>query len=273
MAQLAITLPDSERASVALSLGLEVLGELSVLRPVPVPNLSSAAVAVDVEGRRWVRKLTARSRLGELFSELLGWTLARELGVPIPQGGVQIGEFARAGPCFGPPRDWHDVACCSRLVPLGCPLDDRPGAVEAPCADLGGLAALVVLDIWIVNTDRHLGNLLVSRDEGGRQVIHAIDTGQSLLRKPERFLSAGPCIPDAGRYPAGLPWRALAALLPAAIQRARSLSPARYEELVGAAGALALMPGADVVIPVLRERASMLDQLVAGFLARLPSVT
>ena len=132
------------------------------LRPVSIMNLSRAVFASSADGRLWVLK--KRMTPGRVLAEAVGWLLCQRLHVPIPQA---------AAACT-PPRiklPWRWASQFRELQHWG-----SRGVRREQIGDLSRFAAILVLDAWLGNADRHAQNLVLEqREDPDRLEFMALD--------------------------------------------------------------------------------------------------
>src|SRR5437870_1289669 len=105
---------------------------------VNVPNAGDAVYSSASDGTLWVRKHVVNIGCESLLAEVIGWMLARRLGVTIPEAAVCMakGEESFLSRVIAPVLHWS-----------------APHAGNI--VNMQSVAAMVVLDVLILNEDRH----------------------------------------------------------------------------------------------------------------------
>jgi hypothetical protein len=158
--------------------------------PVGVRNSSEATFALSPDGRRWVRKRELVTGYEQLASEALGFLLARELKVPVPDGAIT--------------GEGHDRSWLSLFLPSCEHWDATRLHLVSNLQDLGRMFAL---DAIISNPDRHSQNILLQVDPEDPEELRlwCIDVGDSLLGYPHDLRDAGLEPPTPRNTARGLP--------------------------------------------------------------------
>jgi hypothetical protein len=153
-----------------------------------VENTSNVTYAADGEGRRWVRKHVTNTGAQPMLAEILGWLLARELGIPVPDGAV-----AGTG---------NDVSWLSSYV---ADVTHWEPARAHLITNLDGLGGALALDAIILNADRHAGNILLQTIDPHHVVAWAIDHENATIGHPQDFARSPNHIPSTANVARGLP--------------------------------------------------------------------
>lgn len=150
--------------------------------------------ARDDSGRLWVRKKEEDVGVEPIAAEIIGWYLARFLEVPVPTGATY---WRRDQP--------NATSWLSEVVWPALHWDpDRAHYVN----NLDDLGNILVLDVLILNSDRHAANLLLEPDPDELHLhLWAIDAGNALVSYPMDFESNADEIPDPTLAP-GIPFEA-----------------------------------------------------------------
>lgn len=135
---------------------------------VRVPHSSDARYCMSPDGRRWVRKRASETGFEALLAEALGWMLARELAVPVPDGAVT--------------GEGDDLSWLSEQVPAVQHWDaSRVHYIH----NLEELGRMLTLDAIVFNEDRHARNILLQPAPTELELrAWSIDVGDSPLGRP-----------------------------------------------------------------------------------------
>ncbi|MCP3100302.1 hypothetical protein LZ198_15635 [Myxococcus sp. K15C18031901] len=184
---------------------------------IDVRNSSEARFALSPDKRRWVRKRELVTGYEALVSEALGFLLARELSVPVPQGAI-TGE--------GTGRSW-----LSLFVP-GCTHWDASRIHLV--SNLHDVGRMFALDAIIFNPDRHSQNILLQVDPHTTDDLRlwCIDVGDSLLGYPHDLFAAGTEPPTPRNIARGLPLAEASSEASAAAEAATLLSKGLVRQMV-----------------------------------------
>lgn len=223
--------------------------------PVGVSCRTEALMALSADGRRWVlkKKITASG----LLAEAVAWLACRHLGVDIPHA-VAV----RTDSPSGPPWLW-----ASEFVPLYHWREEHAESVGDPSK----FAALVALDAWLGNGDRHSENLVLRQTEDADRVeILALDfdaawVGDGADREAR-----------ATEHPRPLPVAPPAELwtqaVPGWVARVQGIEHNLLREFVAEACELSASPAAPQIIEWLVFRQNLLPGLAAAMTAELVEV-
>lgn len=218
--------------------------------PVPVMTASEPTYAMDVSGRKWVRKSILHTVHEPLLAEALGWLLGKVLGVRTPDGAIG-GE--------GDGLSW-----LSLRVPGVTHWD--PSGIHF-IKNVKELGRMLVLDAIILNEDRHEGNILLQANPDQHNLVAwAIDTGGALIGFPDSFAQAEMALPSIAKLARGIPVELVADEARATALRATSLSPYLLKRFVDEACQIAGEPKAGILLEALSARIEGASDLTEKYL-------
>jgi hypothetical protein len=204
------------------------------------------------EGENEVTYITKGPKLEIVFAELAGCLLAREVELPVPD--VAAGEFAA------------ETYACSAEVK-----GDRDAShwLQRPqrVSNFGALFDVAVVDIWLTNIDRNMGNAL-GRSGTGKQIEFVfIDFEASVALRPNPRVSST-IVEPRKLWPTaefGQTLRALKPLSPPQpiIDRISALPPQRCEQVISEVVTAIGSPvaWADDCVQAVISRAKQIQQL------------
>jgi hypothetical protein len=169
-----------------------LISERPMCAPKDMVYSTNPRLAFDSNGHSYCIK--GDNDIEIVLSELIGHVLAGFLGIPVPD--YAVGRFKGTGPPY----------FCSSII------EDAFRDVEAHLktnriADLEVLAKVILLDIWIANNDRNIGNFLGRpRPDVGSGFIGlvAIDFEKSLTVRSKAPLIQLPALPAGAFWPRGV---------------------------------------------------------------------
>jgi hypothetical protein len=218
--------------------------------PVPVMTASEPSYAMDASGRKWVRKSVLHTVHEPLLAEALGWLLGRALNVRTPDGAI-------GGQGDG-------LSWLSLLVPGVTHWDPSNIHFIKNAKELG---RMLVLDVLILNEDRHEGNILLQPDPDQHNLLAwAIDTGGAIIGFPDSFAQAGMALPSVAKLARGIPVELVAAEARATALRATALSPYLLRRYVDEACQIAGEPKAGILLEALSARMAGASDLTEKYL-------
>lgn len=216
--------------------------------PVPVGCRTEAVYATDATNRDWVLKKLISAP--GMCAEAVGWILARQLGIPVPDGAAVPGAKGAS-----PPWIWASRREPS-LVHWDPDLADR-------IVNLDQFAAVVMLDAWLGNGDRHDQNITCRQRADGSLELLAIDyDAASVGDAAERALLR--CAPPKAtpiHPPPVNRWRPHVAEW---VARGRAVSTGSLQRVAVEACELAGLPDVRAVSSWLLERLRLLPDLTAS---------
>jgi len=232
-----------------------LISERPMCAPKDMVYSTNPRLALDSNGHAYCIK--GDNDVEIVLSELVGHVLAGFLGIPVPD--YAVGRFNSAGaPYF-----------CSAIV------EDAIRDVEAhlktnKIADIEILAKVILLDIWIANKDRNIGNFLGRpRPDFGNGFISlvAIDFEKSLTIRSKAPLIELPALAAGAFWPRGVLGgycRNRAHLAGKLVQDFQSLPASQIERAVDkcfAAANVGDVGRRDDVVDALVKRQRQLDNL------------
>ena len=189
-----------------------------------------------------------------VFAEIAGCALAREVGLPVPDVAACEGEGETYAGSLRVKDALRDIA------PLITQLDGVTNPED--------LFNAIVVDVWLANTDRNLGNVVGRPLGGGRVELVFIDFEKSVALRPQPYVSST-AVEARKLWPTvelGNELRQRKPLHPPTeiIDRIHSLPTERCAELIGEAVAAigSPVPWADDSAFALSKRAVKIQQLV-----------
>lgn len=246
---------DEKEPSLRLGTRIERIRGVQGTHRVPVSNSSDAEYAVSADGRYWVRKKVAETGIEPLVAEALALLLGAELDVPVPAGGVT--------------GEGEDLAWLSEWVPHAQHWDGARSHFVTNVDDLGSMLAL---DVWLLNEDRHRGNILL-QPEGSELRLRcwSIDFGNALAGWPRDFAQRIDDVPNTRNLAAGLPVSRIAESAIECAAVAATLGKDLLAQLVAEVAVVAAMPSDDAhtLEVALTGRQNVLVERVTQFLHRL----
>ncbi|NRD45968.1 hypothetical protein [Corallococcus exiguus] len=218
-------------------------------------NSSNACIARSDDGRLWVRKRRRDMDPPTAFlAEVLGWMLAQELGVPIPQGAI-CGQ-----------HDEAELSWLSEVVPLASHWD-RSRANFVQNYDVFG--RVLALDAIAYNPDRRKENILLQPvDKVGSQAF-CIDLGHSLLGRPNELAAAGLHLPEIEFAAEGLPLPLLRDGARAAAEKAQHCTHGLLDHMVAGACRISGVPDRRNLLAALWNRMRNAQDLTERYLGKL----
>lgn len=194
------------------------------MAPANIIYSTSPRLAFDANGNQFCVK--GDDDLQIVLAELIGHMMAGLCGVLVPH--YAVGRFVANGPlCF-----------CSQIV--GDAIRDVQFHLEkSKVTDFAALSKIILLDIWLANNDRNIGNLLGrSRPDIGSSVVDlvAIDYEKSLVVR-----SVAPLVEITHKLPIGALWprgvlgvlcKQRAVLLPTLVDELKSISETQITTVV-----------------------------------------
>jgi hypothetical protein len=186
--------------------------------------------------------------IGILAAEALGYGLARPLGIAVP-------EFA-----FG--RDTAGLWFASRKL-------DRALRDPAPFIRKRreAIARVIALDIWLCNSDRNMGGLLIDQKvQAAEDDVVAIDFEKSHVASDAHPLIKVPTVPSAKLWPTGeLGTKMIGATQPhALIDEIEQISDHLIDGVIGSIVAvLSAWTWAESTCAVLKNRRKNIHKLIA----------
>ncbi|HYH96248.1 hypothetical protein [Hyalangium sp.] len=217
---------------------------------VPVMTASEPTYAMDSSGRKWIRKSVLHTVHEPLLAEALGWLLARALGVRTPDGAIG-GE--------GDGLSW-----------LSLRVDGvthwHPSSIHF-IKNAKELGRMLVLDVVILNEDRHEGNILLQPNPDQYNLVAwAIDTGGALIGFPESFAQAGMALPSIAKLARGIPVELVADEARATALQATTFSPYLLRRFVEEACQIAGEPKDGILLEALSARMKGAPDLTEKYL-------
>ena len=126
-----------------------------------------------------------------VVAEAVAHQLAKSLGLSVPEFGVAM---SPSGPMFAS----REVARCHRQVDAWIRTSKVVNSKDLP--------ALIAFDIWVMNKDRNIGNLVAEEQlapDRGKVAIVAIDFEKSMALRGPYPLTTTPHIQPAKLWPSG----------------------------------------------------------------------
>lgn len=223
------------------------LVEVQKLRDVPIENGSDAYYAVDPAGGRWVAKPTLGAN--QVVAEAIGWELSRALSVPTPDAA-----------CVGPvPVTW-----LSSALPHVAHWD---AADVFRITNMDDLGRMLALDVLIGNWDRHVGNILLTPDDGPGLKVYSIDVANAWVGDPSDLAEHSNEAPPVDRLVEGIPVELTHDPALDLARRAGQLSPAFIQEVVSSACILGgrSVKIAEAIASLLEDRCRDAERLTTGY--------
>jgi hypothetical protein len=176
---------------------------------------------VAAEGENRVSYITKGPSVEVVFAELVGCTLAREVGLPVP-------DVAAAS------WDGETYAAVAR-VEADRDVDHWLGRPQR-VSNFADLFSAVVVDIWLANADRNMGNILGKQKEDKQIEFVLIDFEKSTALRPQPTVRST-LVEPRELWPTAQLGQALRALRPPhppreTIDRIHSLAPERCSEII-----------------------------------------
>lgn len=232
---------------------LRRLAAWQVVGPVLVEHNNEATYILAADGSRWVAKSVEVTGPQQFVAEAISYQLAAALHVPVPEGawgrqGNEVWWFSR---CVSPVMHFH---------PMRLPLTQSQ-------SDFGRVLAL---DVWMINEDRHAGNILLESGEGLFRPWF-IDFGSAVVGHVADFERRLEAVPREAQFVA----RAVAGelLREGALQVCDTVSSLHEADLRSVVLEACLLAGlgadGDRLADAVLKRRSGLTPLVRAFLARL----
>jgi HipA-like protein len=125
-----------------------------------------------------------------IVAEAVAHQLARSLGINVPEFGIAIPQGG-GGPLFAS----REVARCLRQV--------ESSIVRGKVTNRGSLALTTCFDIWVMNKDRNIGNLVGESQLDGMVTIVSIDFEKSMSLRGPYPLTTTPTILPKALWPSG----------------------------------------------------------------------
>jgi hypothetical protein len=187
------------------------------------------------------------------FAELTGCSFAIEVGLIVPE--VAVCSFN------------NEKYCGSRKVPDS--LRDVAAWLKRPqkIRNRNELYAVIVVDAWLGNTDRNLGNVLGRSTHGSEIEVVMIDFEKSKALRPNPIIESGMMSPQS-LWPTGELGQVLKAtrpLLPPQqiVDRIRQVTRPRCKEIIDSAvSKLGPVAWADNSVEVVSRRAGRITEIV-----------
>lgn len=219
---------------------------------VSVRNASAARFCVAADGRRFVRKRLQEISYDGLLAEILGWLLARELGVPVPAGAVT--------------GEGEDLSWLSEVVMGSHWVKEKIHFVANP-DDLG---RMLTFDALVFNPDRHAENIMLTAgfDELDTKVV-CIDAGNALIGKPKGLAGVGKETPSLDRLAPGIPAELVREGMKAAAEQAQLVPRGRLQHFVDEACFFAEEPDGEVLLGALWGRFQAAEEISESYLAKI----
>ena len=147
--------------------------------PVETPGIvhrTAPSVGRGSDGERYYFK---RGTLDGVVAEVLGYSLAEAVGLPVPRWAL----------CRMPPR--NDIYFASEAMSFNSAVDSLIAAGAVTNTEF--LKECIAFDIWTANTDRNAGNVVASAAPGrrGHVELFAIDFEQAKVLNGTDFLKIG----------------------------------------------------------------------------------
>lgn len=219
-------------------------------------GMNNAEWAQDSTGTLWVQKTEAEvETTAEMLAEVLGFQLGSAIGAPVPEIAVCLDAGGRASlsRAVATPTHW-DAVHAHNLI------------------NYDELGAMITLDVLILNSDRHPGNLLLQPDPDDLHIrAWAIDAGSASAGYPGQFAaehSRGQ-IPSLSNYVNDLPLRLAREGAVQAAEAAEGLSETTLQAFARECCSLAGNSEADKLADTLISRCRSAPQLLSTFWARL----
>jgi hypothetical protein len=229
---------------------LKIVTDVVDLGGVPVPHTGQVVYALDPKGRRWVRKYEENTGFQEFLSEALGWLLAKRIGASVPDAALTTVPEKRSwlSRCIEPAVHW-DATCIDRIDNV---------------ADLG---AMLVLDVLILNEDRHQGNVLLqATGVESKMQAWAIDHGAALIGWSGDFSARKADIPSTGNLLKGLQVDLLEAHAIDSAEKVTQLPKSEILAIVGEACAIVQESDVERIADVLSQRCLSAPTLIKRYL-------
>lgn len=211
----------------------------------------------DRAGRLWVRKREQDVGVEVIAAEIIGWRLAQCLSVPVPAAALyrndrELGSMSWLSQAVRPASHWDG---------------DRANYIN----NLEMLGNTLVLDVLILNSDRHAGNLLLEpRPDELNLHLWAIDTGNALVSYPSDFLGSIERVPEPACAP-GIPWDHLRACAMEISDMATKIIPSYVSMAVAEAYELTNISEREAVTDALLGRCKRAPELVSRYLSKVPA--
>lgn len=239
--------------ALALRERLERLSDWQEQGPVTVEHNNEAKYVFAVDGSRWVMKKVAITGPNQFLAEAISYQLAHMVGVPVPAAAVG--------------GDGDTLAWFSRCEPFVGHYSPRQLPMTSQQSSFG---QIVALDVWVINEDRHPGNiLLVSGDTSLTPSF--IDFGSAMIGHPSDYVQRINYVPREAEFAARtvapeLLWRGAQQALEAIDRLTEGDVRGIVTESCELVGLLA--DAARLTDAVLARRV-VLNELTRSFLARL----
>lgn len=149
---------------------------------VKVEHNNEAKYVVADDGSKWVMKKVSITGPNQFLAEAISYQLAHLLGLSVPTGGVG--------------GSGEGLAWFSSLQPTVAHYSPARLPMTSQQADFG---RIVALDVWVINEDRHAGNvLLVSGDTSFTPCF--IDFGSAMVGHPADYVKRINYVPREAEF-------------------------------------------------------------------------
>jgi hypothetical protein len=246
--------PGPPAATLPLRERLQRLTAWQVRGRVPVEHNNEAHYALSADRRSWVVKRASLSGPGEILAEAVGHQLAPLLGIPVPTGAW--GELD------------GDLHWFSERRPFVSHYHPAHLANVTPLTDFG---RVIVLDVLLINEDRHAGNVLLVHGGDGALTPCFIDFGSAIVGQPGNFARNVHYEPRHANFaPRSVPAEHLRTGADAALAALLALPDHQLTDIIREACEIARLPhDAAGLAAALLERRAVTSVLVSHFLARI----
>jgi hypothetical protein len=190
----------------------------------PPPGMFYSTDPHSAEGDNGVSYIVKDTEIDVIFAEIVGLSLAREAGLPVPN----------AAACVGDDGMYAGSARVSGIRVTDPWLTQPLKVVNYP-----SLYDLVVVDTWLANWDRNIGSILGTPVGGGNVSLVFIDFEKSVTLRPNPLVQS-PRVEPGVLWPSSLLGRILRERRPqqppqGILDRVASISRERCAEIINEA--------------------------------------